>query len=120
MAGFGEILMELRLEAGMTQKELADKLFVSKGTISNYENGIHYPDIEKLTCLADLFQVTTDYLLGRSNTALSVDALGEAVLDDMTAGRLIEIVGGLSEERKQALSTLLKDMSLGTYVDSHG
>lgn len=63
MSNFGELLAELRLDRKMTQKDLAKMLFVSVGTISNYEKGVHFPDIEKLIDLADFFHVTTDYLL---------------------------------------------------------
>lgn len=65
MAEFGELLAELRQDRGLTQKQLGKLLSVSTGTISNYENGVHYPDLEKLVTLADYFQVSTDYLLGR-------------------------------------------------------
>ena len=66
MAQLGDILAELRQERGLTQKELGQVLCVSTGTISNYENGVHLPDAEKLIVLADFFHVFTDYLLGRT------------------------------------------------------
>ena len=64
MKQFGDRLAELRSDQSMTQKQLAGMLYVSPGTISNYENNVYYPDVEKLIALADLFHVTTDYLLG--------------------------------------------------------
>lgn len=118
MADFGEMLAELRQDANLTQKELADKLFVSKGTVSNYENGVHYPDIDKLIALADLFGVSTDYLLGRSHSALPVDVLEEAVLDNKTAGQLVAEIRSLSPERKRALSAILRDMTTGMFIDT--
>ena len=48
VATFGELLAELRQDKGLTQKQLGRVLSVSTGTISNYENGVHYPDLEKL------------------------------------------------------------------------
>ena len=48
MRSFGEILASLREERGIYQKELAAILKVSVGTISNYENNIHFPDQEVL------------------------------------------------------------------------
>ena len=53
MAQFGEILAELRKDHKMSQKELAKIIYVSTGTISNYETGTHFPDVEKLIALAD-------------------------------------------------------------------
>lgn len=63
----GVMITTLRKEFNLTQKDLSDYLNLSTGTISNYENGVHYPDLITLDKLADLFQVTTDYLLGRTN-----------------------------------------------------
>ena len=42
---FGEILMQLRQEKHLSQAELGRIIYVSGGTISNYENGVHYPDV---------------------------------------------------------------------------
>lgn len=117
MAGFGELLSELRQDKGMTQKELADKLFVTTATISNYEHGVHMPDAEKLVCIADLFGVTTDYLLGRTRVNLPVDIINEPVLSGRTAGALIAEIKALSPPRKQALATMLDDMRIGTAIE---
>ena len=62
----GRILTELRKEKEIGQKELAVYLNVSVGTVSNYENDVHSPDLSTLCKLADFFGVTTDYLLGRT------------------------------------------------------
>lgn len=71
MAKFGDLLSELRRDKKLTQDELAHILFVTSGTISNYENNVHYPDVVKLIQLANYFEVTTDYLLGLSTCDLS-------------------------------------------------
>lgn len=62
---FKKRLKELRLEKNITQEELADFLNVSKSTISLYENGVREPDLKLLVSIADYFNVSTDYLLGR-------------------------------------------------------
>ena len=77
MRSFGEILTSLREERGIYQKELAAILKVSVGTVSNYENYIHFPDQEALLQLADYFGVTVDYLLGRTSYRYSLDTLNE-------------------------------------------
>lgn len=71
MAAFGDLLSELRRDKKMTQDDLAKVLFVSPGTISNYENNIHFPDVPKLIQMAKYFGVTTDYILGLSSCNLS-------------------------------------------------
>lgn len=79
MAEFGDLLSELRRDKKLTQEELARELFVSPGTISNYENNVHYPDVEKLIQLAKYFDVTTDYLLGLSTCCLSPETLEQRI-----------------------------------------
>ena len=60
----------LRESKGVYQKELAAYLKVSIGTISNYENGVHEPDLVTLGKLADFYGVSTDYLLERTYVPL--------------------------------------------------
>lgn len=119
MTEFGEILTELRQDRKMTQKDLAQAMFVTVGTISNYENGVHYPDVEKLISLADYFNVTTDYLLGRCKVDLSPDIFDESVIGEKTIGQLIDDIRNLTPSRRQALAIVLDDMKLGTIVKSY-
>lgn len=60
----GQRINELRLAFGWSQVELAKKLNVSKQTVSNWENDNIQPSIEMLLRLSQIFNVTTDYLLG--------------------------------------------------------
>lgn len=64
----GKRLKELREERGYLQKFVADKLGIKSNTLSGYENGTRMPDPEMLSNLADLYHVSTDYLLGRTDT----------------------------------------------------
>ena len=64
---FQERLKTLRLEAKLTQKELAEKLEIGQNTYSYWEKGIRKPVGENLNKLANFFNVSTDYLLGNSN-----------------------------------------------------
>ncbi|AMQ19634.1 helix-turn-helix domain-containing protein [Geobacillus sp. JS12] len=63
----GDRLRKLRQEKKLTQEELGKKINVTKVSISGYENGNRTPDTETLQKLADFFNVTTDYLLGRTD-----------------------------------------------------
>lgn len=60
-------LKHLREKHGLSQAELADKIGVSRGSISFYENNSRVPDIDVLGSLCDFFSVSSDYLLGRSD-----------------------------------------------------
>lgn len=71
----GKTITALRFEKGIYQKELAAYLNLSVSTISNYEQDVHCPDYSTLCKIADYFNVTTDYLLGRSTVRYSTDIL---------------------------------------------
>ncbi|MGE7132613.1 helix-turn-helix domain-containing protein [Lysinibacillus xylanilyticus] len=63
----GKRLKLLRAEKKITQEELGKVVNVTKVSISGYENGNRTPDTETLQALADFFNVSTDYLLGRAD-----------------------------------------------------
>lgn len=65
--GFPERLKALRLEANLTQKEVADKLGISRPAYTYWEKGEKVPTPDKLPMLANLFKVSTDYLLAHSD-----------------------------------------------------
>lgn len=88
----GEILADLRHEKGIGQKELADYLRLSVGTISNYENNIHSPDLETLCKIADYFGVTTDYILGRTAYRCDPEILNRRISRDYTVTDIINTV----------------------------
>ena len=61
---FKNNLKALRIENGLGQVELAEKLGVSKGIISLWENGLREPNMSSLITLAKFFGVSIDYLVG--------------------------------------------------------
>ena len=63
----GQKLRELREEKGLLQKDIANFLNISTSAYGYYEQGKRNPDIEILGKLADFFNVSTDYLLGKTN-----------------------------------------------------
>ncbi len=65
--GIGENIRKYRRDANMTQDALAEKLGVSYQSVSRWENGSTYPDMELLPSIADIFSVTVDTLLGRDD-----------------------------------------------------
>jgi transcriptional regulator with XRE-family HTH domain len=62
-----ERLKEIRKERNLKQCELATILDTTQKTISDYENGVSNPDLERLIKIADYFNISTDYLLGRKD-----------------------------------------------------
>lgn len=73
MASFGDRLRSLREEADLHQKEVADKVGVKRNTVTSWENGDRQPEVGRLEKVADLFSVSTDYLLGRSDVRLNIE-----------------------------------------------
>ncbi|RED56004.1 DNA-binding XRE family transcriptional regulator [Cohnella lupini] len=67
---FGEKLKSERTKRGWSQEELAEKLFVSRQSVSKWENSQNYPSIEIIIKISDLFGVTIDELL-RSDEGLT-------------------------------------------------
>lgn len=66
---FAENLAELRKAKGLTQLGLAERINYSDKAVSKWERGESLPDVVVLKQIADLFEVTVDYLLTREHTA---------------------------------------------------
>jgi transcriptional regulator with XRE-family HTH domain len=67
MMSIGEKLKQARLAVNLTQETMAEKVGVSRQTISNWENGKSYPDIASVIILSDVYCVTLDSLLKGDN-----------------------------------------------------
>lgn len=87
-----ENIKRLRLARGLNQVEFAKAMGVSKQCVSNWENDNVMPSVEMLIKIADFFNVTTDYILGRN----------ERTYIDVT---------GLSDEQISHISLIVSDMS---------
>ncbi len=71
----GSRLKKLRLESGVLQKDLAEKLNLSQQTISLYESNKRQPDNNTLITLAKFFNVSTDYILGITDIQEPINSL---------------------------------------------
>ena len=92
---FSENLIQLRKLHGMSQEDLAEKLQVSRQTISKWEAGDSLPDIEKSRILADLFEVSLDDLVSYEPSydgGLGVPPRGKHVFGVVTVGEKGQIV----------------------------
>jgi transcriptional regulator with XRE-family HTH domain len=63
---FKERLIKLREERNLKQKEFAEAVKIHNRNINRYELGLREPDFDILVQIADFFDVSTDYLLGRT------------------------------------------------------
>ena len=98
------IIKELREEAQLTQKQLAEKLSTVQRNVSNWENGVTEPDLTTVAAIADFFGVTIDELFGREKTANTVFNTADAALT--------YAIKRLTPAQKASLENLIKAFSL--------
>lgn len=79
---FSQRLRQLREEKGLLQKDVAKILGITPSAYGYYEQGKREPSMEVLKKLSDFFNVSIDYLLGRTDIRSPVDEITEAVSDD--------------------------------------
>lgn len=98
-------IRELRAEKNITQLRLSLELEVSQETVSAYENGKHLPSLKSLIKMADIFHVSTDYLIGRSDvrkpsatSPLPNEDICFHDLDTVDKARLVAYAQGLSDK----------------------
>lgn len=87
----GDVVKKLRIASNLNQVQLAEKLNVSKQTVSNWENNNILPSVEMLVKISKVFSVSTDYLLELENR------------------QYLEITG-LSQERLIHIQQLINDL----------
>lgn len=80
---FSQRISELRKQRGFTQKELGEAVGLSYKAISTLESGTRSTTIEKLVALADFFQVSTDYLLGKETSSAQIEQSGFAAFQKL-------------------------------------
>ncbi len=109
MSKMGDNLLALRNERDLLQKEVAAAIKVSVGTISNYEKGIHEPDLSTLEQLADFYGVTTDYLLGRSKFRHGCEGLNRPITEQYTVAQFVNTMLQLS---RRDIHSMLEHLEL--------
>ena len=72
---FGERLKKVRIDRGLRQEDIGAIVHVGKSTVSQWENNIHVPDIETIVKIANYLNVTSDYLLGRTNVRNPIETI---------------------------------------------
>lgn len=100
MVDFGNTLKTLRLRENLTQSQLAQKLGLTKSVISAYETGLRMPSYDILIHISQIFNVSTDYLLGLEQKQ-GID------------------LSGLSEQEIEALKNLIKAMKQTSKYSKH-
>ena len=100
--GFGERLKQLRVQKGLLQIDLAEKVGLHKNHIGRYERGQSKPSAEALHKLAEVFGVSTDYLLdGATEDAAKAD------LQDRELLRMFQQIESFEEQEKEIIKELI-------------
>lgn len=106
----GERLTSLRKERKWTQEEIAKKVNIPRSTYSNYENGKREPDFETAKIFAELFEVSIDYLLGRTadpkrilkeQARQLIDMIDLNLTDEEIMSKMNLYVDGLAVEERE-------------------
>ncbi|MCP1462004.1 helix-turn-helix transcriptional regulator ImmR [Bacillus amyloliquefaciens] len=112
----GKRLKEARRKAGYTQKEAAEKLNIGNNNLSNYERDYRDPDTDTLLKLSNLYNVSTDYLLGKDEvnkkdeTDLLNKTINEAIQELKDEDTLFFMNDGeLDEETARLVKKALKN-----------
>ncbi|WP_419893231.1 helix-turn-helix domain-containing protein [Oceanobacillus kimchii] len=103
---FNERLKYIRKKRGLSQEGLAKKLNTTKGTVSNYENKYSSPSNETLAEIANVLNVTTDYLLGRSDREALTEKESEEYDEILNIIRKLEDAG--KEKELESLKAYTK------------
>ncbi len=97
IASFSSRLKELRQNMNLRQDQVAKLIGVNKNAISTYENDTRQPSFEILVRLANLYRVSTDYMLGQTNHR-SVDLSG---LTEEEAALICDLVETMSKKNEK-------------------
>ncbi len=109
MATFSERFKQLRTERRLTQDRLAELFFLNKSSISRYESGKQIPEPQTLQKFADFFDVSLDYLMGKSDRDTPCNVIPKALESDT---QLIDFWNQMKErESLQLLFKQTKDMN---------
>ncbi|MED0670558.1 helix-turn-helix transcriptional regulator [Aneurinibacillus aneurinilyticus] len=102
---FGERLSDLRTKNKLTQQELSNRLNIAKSTLAMYETGKREPGFETLQRIADFFETSIDYLLGRTDEPSPTH---KASNDESDGLAFIDGKGPITEEEKEYLKESLE------------
>ncbi|MBB6694418.1 helix-turn-helix transcriptional regulator [Cohnella xylanilytica] len=109
MSVLGNRLKTEREKRGWTKKYASEKLGLKRvSTYANYEYGIRDPDTEMLAKMAELYETTTDYLLGHEEIKNTADVISNDIIELLDSNKIGKINGKIitSDDRDRAIEML--------------
>lgn len=118
----GKRILELRIRSGLTQSQLADKLYVSYQAISNWERGHSLPDIGKLKSLSEVLNCSIDDIIGDNKekkliNAILNDEYAQIDFDNISLDNLCNVIPFIENENIEVLLKKL-DPSAFTFMNA--
>lgn len=110
MKAYSDIIRGVREDRDLKQHEIAQVIGTTQQHYSRYENGENEVPIRVLIALADYYNISTDYLLGRTSCREGVDGLNKSVTPECSAGKLLSEILALDSRAKEVIIE---------YVDLH-
>lgn len=114
---FGDRLANLRKLNNLTRKELAEIFSISYSALSNYENNERFPDQEMLINIANYFNVSVDYLLGRTNIKEPIEDIVSEKQQDYSSSKKSIDAEDLSPESQEDLKKYIELLKLKDMKD---
>ena len=102
-----EILRNLREDKDLKQTDIANLLCITQQTYSNYENAKSEIPLNHLIKLAEFYNVSTDYILGRVSYKYNLTSLNEKIANTITFGELLNKVSRLNKSNLCSLLDFL-------------
>ena len=106
-----EKIKELADKQGISLNKLEEKLGFSRNTIYNMKKST--PNVERVSMIADYFNVSTDYLLGRTDNPNLADSQNDPAVDNLTKQAIVlfrKETEGLSDSQKERFNTALEGL----------
>lgn len=110
MKAYSDIIRGVREDRDLKQHEIAQVIGTTQQHYSRYENGENEVPIRVLIALADYYNISTDYLLGRTSCREGVDGLNKSITPEYSAGKLLSEILALDSRAKEVIVE---------YVDLH-
>ena len=96
----------LREEKGISQQKLAEAISSTQQAIHRYENGDYEPDIHTMSSMADFFDTSIDYLVGRTSIRKKIEPVERYALNPEET-KMVDDVRSLTPEYRKYISTVL-------------
>lgn len=109
---FSDILKELRKSRNLSQKQFAQKIYISPSAVSQYENGHTLPSRENLERIAKFFDVSTDYLLGTSSIADLEEKLNQDYCSGVSVSLLVNKCMSVKGKHRETLLDVVEALEL--------